>query len=200
MTDHTDQPQDQQPQPALSLSWQDMALVRIRPSDLARLLGVSRQTVSQWIAKGIVTQFPDGRLDPVRATREVIERGNPGTIRVRVLREAMAEARREFDKALAAKDAELAKVRTALAAAEGNAEEWFERIDLFERLLRRNAGTLRASATDAEFSDLLADFWFDTDSVQHRPGRFASTGGREVGESHHHEETTNDTPSPDTTR
>lgn len=178
MTDRSKQTQDPPPEPALSLSWQDMALVRIRPADLARLLGVSRQTVSQWIAKGIVTLLPDGRLDPVRATREVIERGNPGTIRVRVLREAMAEARREFDKALAKQAAEFA---AELAEARRDADAWFDHVELFTDALKRHAASLRATSTDAEFNDLVSDLWFE---FEHVHGRCASEGGGEAGDTY----------------
>lgn len=67
--------------------------IRVTQADFARMTGVSRQTVSQWVKLGkIKTVFPDGRLDPVRAAREVIRNTNPAKLRAKVFKVAAEDA------------------------------------------------------------------------------------------------------------
>ena len=56
----------------------DMLAVRLLPAEFARTVGVSRQTVSQWIKQGKVTLGADGRLDPTRAFRQLLRPLPPG--------------------------------------------------------------------------------------------------------------------------
>ena len=76
-------------QPTLSLSFAEVGRIRVRPAELARMLNVSRQTVSQWIQVGKVTLGADGKLDPTVATRQVIENSDPSRLRARVLKSAV---------------------------------------------------------------------------------------------------------------
>lgn len=67
--------------------------IRVTQADFARMTGVSRQTVSQWVKLGkIKTVFPDGRLDPVRAAREVIKNTNPTKLRAKVFKVVAEDA------------------------------------------------------------------------------------------------------------
>lgn len=67
--------------------------VRVQQADFARMTGVSRQTVSQWVKLGkIRSVYPDGRLDPARAAREVIKNTHPGKLRARLLKVAAEDA------------------------------------------------------------------------------------------------------------
>lgn len=50
---------------------------RIRQADLARLLGVSRATVSRAVRAGLIEPGPDGRFDPDEAVRQYHERARP---------------------------------------------------------------------------------------------------------------------------
>lgn len=86
--------------------------VRVQQADFARMTGVSRQTVSQWVKLGkIRSVYPDGRLDPARAAREVIKNSQPGKLRARLLKVAAEDAaalrtravdlQRQLDEALA---------------------------------------------------------------------------------------------------
>lgn len=68
----------------------DLIAIRVLPAQFARMMEVSRQTVSRWIHEGKVTLGPDGKLDPAKATREVIERTDPARLRARVLKQATA--------------------------------------------------------------------------------------------------------------
>ena len=67
--------------------------VRVTQADFARMTGVSRQTVSQWVKLGkIRSVYPDGRLDPARAAREVIKNTEPGKLRARLFKVAAEDA------------------------------------------------------------------------------------------------------------
>ena len=67
--------------------------VRVTQADFARMAGVSRQTVSQWVKLGkIRSVYPDGRLDPARAAREVIKNTEPGKLRARLFKVAAEDA------------------------------------------------------------------------------------------------------------
>lgn len=58
--------------PSLPFDLLHVAPVRLRPADLARLMGVSRARVSQLVAQGRITAFPDGSIDPNTAAAELI--------------------------------------------------------------------------------------------------------------------------------
>jgi hypothetical protein len=68
----------------------DLVALRVLPAQFARMCNVSKQSVSQWIKQGKVTLGPDGKLDPAKAAREVFERTDPGRLRARVFKSAMA--------------------------------------------------------------------------------------------------------------
>lgn len=70
----------------------DLVAMRVLPAEFARMVGVSKQSVSQWIKQGKVTLGPDGRLDPHKASREVLQRTDPARLRARVFKDAMAGA------------------------------------------------------------------------------------------------------------
>lgn len=167
MTDSTKQPQESSLQEALSFSWADMAPVRIRPAEFARLLGVSRQTVSKWIEKGIVTLLPDGRLDPVRAIRDVIRKADPATIRARLFREAMRSEQESIAASLRAKDERIAALVAELRESASDSDGWYERLEMFHESINKNASRLRAASTDEEFISLVADaYWESSDDYE----------------------------------
>lgn len=67
--------------------------VRVTQADFARMTGVSRQTVSQWVKLGkIRAVYPDGTLDPARAAREVIKNTDPSRLRAKIFRVATEDA------------------------------------------------------------------------------------------------------------
>ena len=69
----------------------ELMAMRMLPAEFARAVGVSKQSVSRWIRSGKVTLFADGRLNPVVALRQVIRHSEPGQLRSRWLRLAMAD-------------------------------------------------------------------------------------------------------------
>lgn len=65
--------------------------IRVRPAQFARMCDVSKQAVSQWIAQGKITLFPDGTLDPARAAREVMNNSDPTRLRAKLFRAAASD-------------------------------------------------------------------------------------------------------------
>ncbi len=68
----------------------ELLAVRMRPAQFASMCKVSRQTVSQWARKGWISVGPDGLVDPVAATRQLLKRADPARVRARIFREATA--------------------------------------------------------------------------------------------------------------
>lgn len=63
----------------------DMNL-RVRPAQFARMMSVSRQTVSRWIQDGKVSLGPDGKLNPKKAAEQVVNHTDPARLRARTLK------------------------------------------------------------------------------------------------------------------
>ncbi len=68
----------------------DLMAMRVLPAEFSRMVGVSKQTVSRWIHNGTVTLGPDGRVDPYKASREVIRNTDPARLRARVFKHAVS--------------------------------------------------------------------------------------------------------------
>lgn len=67
--------------------------LRVRKADLARMLGVTRTTVTRWHQAGIIQVSPDGLLDPRRAARQVLDHIDPARLRAKVLRPLVNDQR-----------------------------------------------------------------------------------------------------------
>jgi len=83
------------------------APIRLRPSDLAQLLGVSRARISQLTKTGRIKPFPDGTFCPSAVARELIRTENSKAARSKILvtiREEIDDARRRADEAITARD------------------------------------------------------------------------------------------------
>ena len=133
----------------LPLRPEDLTSIRVRPADFARAAGVSKQCVSGWIKRGIVTLGADGRLNPSEAGRQVIARADPARLRAKVFKLAASDlgklrARcREIEARLAEADADRAG---ALQAQEYRfSDRQAERLlDLQTQLVARVDGLLDA--------------------------------------------------------
>lgn len=78
-------------QPFLPFAETELLAVRLRPAEFARCIGVTKQSVSRWIADGKVTLGADGRLNPTAAMRQLLRTGDPGRIRARLIRQAFTD-------------------------------------------------------------------------------------------------------------
>lgn len=129
--------------------------VRVRPAEFARILGVSKQTVSVWIRGGKVTiNALDGLLDVRRAIQDVLRNTSPGRLRSRVLRQAVTDAL-ALRQNLASAEDRAAAVEAALAEARSmiaHLEKWIADGDRAEKafmhMIVGAADDLRASPTE----------------------------------------------------
>lgn len=140
----------------------ELLKVRILPAEFARLLGVSKQTVSQWIKKGHVSINPlDGRLDVTTAVQQVLRNTDPGRLRARVLRQAVEDVQSlrrtaaEADERVAAVQAQLADAQRKIRQAIAYSEDVDCMLDKALDLLRVREAEFRTSADSAEWAELV---------------------------------------------
>lgn len=158
---------DTTPQPELGFlaDHKDLLALRIRPAAFARMLGVSKQTVSTWIKQGKVTiNALDGLLDVRRAIQDVLRNTSPGRLRSRVLRQAVTDALELRENLARAENrAEIAEAALRVALEQvAHLERWTAdgdaHADTFRALLIEHAETLRATPPEA-WAQTLADLY-----------------------------------------
>lgn len=184
MTD-SPKPDDQQPenvQQSLSLlaDHKDLLRLRLLPVELAKVLNVTKQTISVWIREGKITPPSpiDGRLDAQAAVRQVLRNTPPGKIRARILRQATEDAQALRDNLVRAEDrAETAEaaLRDALEQI-AHLERWSADGDAhlvhLHALLIERAETLRATPPEAfeqAIDDLIDAAWDAVDVENGEP-------------------------------
>ncbi|RMG32528.1 MAG: hypothetical protein D6720_13150 [Gammaproteobacteria bacterium] len=122
---------------------EEVAGVRLRQAEIARLFGVTPAAVSQWVKRGKISTFPDGRIDPNRAARELAKNCDLNRLRAKPFRPLRQELEqlRERVRDLRQERAALIETRQALEdrladalAALGEQAAW---LDLFLEAVRR---------------------------------------------------------------
>lgn len=154
--------------------------MRVRPAQFARMVGVSKQTVSRWVREGKVTLGPDGKLDPAKASAQVVRTSDPARLRARAFRGPAAELA-ELRAKVASLESKLAAERAAAADRERAAE--FRAGDAAAAGLARLCDALEArfaEARDASARGSLAA-WLDglccVEFYQHASGCDCAAGG-----------------------
>lgn len=128
--------------------------VRVRPSELSRLMGFSRQSVSRWIRAGVFTVGADGRVDAAAAMRAIFLNVDAGKLRSRVLRSAFADleglrrAGAEADSRVAAIAQQLDQARRQAATWEGMADRYGRALAHLTRLIVAEAEELLPLSSD----------------------------------------------------
>jgi hypothetical protein len=146
-------------QPLLPFAETELLHVRILPSEFARSLGVNKSTVSRWLKAGTISAGADGRIDPQRATRQLLRNGDPGRFRARIIRQAfgdLAELRGQADRA-AGLERELAAAREDAEFHEAAAIEQIGVVDALLRHIRDDWGELHRLPTSAALAAI--DAW-----------------------------------------
>ena len=95
----------------------EKAGIRVTRAEFSRIMGCSKQAVTDWVRSGRITVGGDGRFDPRAAVSQLLRTGDPARLRLRIL-EPLA-------KELAAKERLIADLRRELA--ESREEADFER-------------------------------------------------------------------------
>jgi hypothetical protein len=151
-------------QPHLSFDPRDLMGMRVRPAAFARLCGVSRNAVSQWCRKGLVTLGPDGLLDPVRAVRELMRRGDPKVIRARVFRVALSDLE-DNRKRLEDARTQLECLEAQLAEARELARLFGAMVDAMPELLVSREADFRAAEGSQAWRELADQLYEDAEAA-----------------------------------
>ena len=66
----------------LSSNEQMLAGIRVTRAQFSRMMGCSRQAVTDWVNAGRLTVGADGRFDPCKAVADLLKTGDPARLRV----------------------------------------------------------------------------------------------------------------------
>lgn len=104
--------------------------IRVTRAEFSRMMGCSRQAVSDWVNTGRVTVGADGRFDPRQAVASLLKTGDPSRIRAKVL-EPLVKDIEHRDRRIFALESALASSNESSAFHEGSADELLQ---IFEKL------------------------------------------------------------------
>jgi transcriptional regulator with XRE-family HTH domain len=144
--------------------------LRVLPAQLARLAGVSRQTVSMWVKKGWVALGPDGRVCP-RAAIDGVLRHSGGRIRARALKpltDDLDSLRRQIKEQT--ERAEAAELQAQALAAELEQARASERLfmaisDQLDSLIREREADLRGTGDSEEWGGLVDELYEQAEAL-----------------------------------
>ena len=100
----------------------ESAGIRVTRAEFSRLMGCSKQAVTEWVKAGRITVGADGRFDPRHAVRSLLATGDPAKIRARVLAPLVAEMTNLHSRRVTL-EMKLAEATEAAAFHEGSADE-----------------------------------------------------------------------------
>lgn len=92
----------------------DLAGIRVTRAQFSRMMGVSKQAVTDWVKSGRIIVGADGRFDPRQAVARLLATGDPARLRAKVLAPLVAD--------IAGRDRRIAELETQLAAATEDAD------------------------------------------------------------------------------
>ena len=113
-SDHKAQTEAQSGRLPFSSSDAELAGIRVTRAQFARLMGVSKQAVTDWVKSGRIVLGADERFDPRQAVARLLATGDPARLRAKVL----APLTRD----IAARDAQIADLEAKLASAYDDVE------------------------------------------------------------------------------
>ena len=129
--------------------------IRVRPAQFARMCGVSRQAVSQWIKAGKVLLYPDGTLDPAVAARRVIECTDPARMRAKVFRVISDDAATMRGR-INQLEVDMSEAQRLADYHKKFADDTQFEYDTFRELLEARAGDLAAANTPEQVRVILS--------------------------------------------
>lgn len=130
--------------------------LRVRPAELARLWQVSKQAVSQWIKKGIITPHPDGSISPKKAMKQYLANTDGTRMRANFMKTITNEVDdlKATNQGIADQlDQTRAALQTALAVLAEQAA-WLQR---FAELVDEQTDKLRATPDDDAWAAVMED-------------------------------------------
>jgi len=152
----------------LPFNWIEAGRLRVNLAELAKIVGVTRQSTHGWAKRGLIRVGADGKVDPVEAIKAFVRNADPARVRTRFLRTAVLdhaqlrarveqlEAERDnFRTQLAAHRAEAE--RTAASAAFAAEDEFAAKIGGFCALLQNEFPALVDAHRGRRLDDALDD-------------------------------------------
>lgn len=133
----------------------DTGPIRVRPADLARLLNVSKQSVSQWVKNGKITIGSDGRIDPKLAVEQLLRNANPATLRAKMLRPLTDDVKKLQTK-IAQLEATLQDRENLLSWLDSEYDDLHDAFSQFENLIVEHEFAIRSTPNSNEFARLIA--------------------------------------------
>lgn len=135
----------------------DRSGLRLTRAEFARFLGVSKQTVGEWVTAGKISLGADGRLDPRQAVSQLLRNSDPARLRAKVL-EPLARD-------IGSLQRRVSELERALAAATEDAEfheecagELATQLNAFDNHLRNERDVLVTLPAD-KVIDSIHQWW-----------------------------------------
>lgn len=148
----------------------DLTGIRVTRAQFSRMVGVSKQAVTDWVKSGRITLGADHRFDPRQAVARLIATGDPARLRAKVLAPLVADITGR-DRRIADLEALVADLRDDAEFHEAAAAGLILMFDRLQEELVDAWPDLRAAPDDAGLAALLG--WLAT-ALEH--------GAAEAGE------------------
>lgn len=141
------------PAPAslLSSDQELLAGIRVTRAQFARIMGCSRQAVTEWVRAGRLTVGVDGRFDPRQAVASLLRTGDPARLRARVLQPLALELQ-SYRARIVELEAALGQAIRNTEVQRGQLAELAEEKEFFEGSSEEFAGVFEALKTELSAS------------------------------------------------
>lgn len=116
--------------------------IRVTRAQFARMMGCSRQAVTEWVRAGRLTVGADERFDPTEAVASLLRTGDPAKIRARVLAPLVRDLSTR-DREIERLRLQLAQIEAAAALAKSDADSAEEAADFAESACSGFSAVLR---------------------------------------------------------
>lgn len=136
----------------------DRSGLRLTRAEFSRFLGVSRQSVGEWVTSGKITLGADGRLDPRQAVSQLLRNSDPARLRARVLA-PLVQSVGDLQKRIAELEVALASAKEDAEFHEGAAAELIEQQNSLRCRLQDERADM-ASLPGCKVADAIAA-WLD---------------------------------------
>lgn len=118
----------------LSSDEAERAGIRVTRAEFSRMMGCSRQCVTDWVQSRRIVVGADGRFDPRQAVASLLRTGDPARIRAKVL-EPLVRDIGQRDRRIADLEAKLAAALEDAAYHEENVIEVLGKLEAFQQVL-----------------------------------------------------------------
>lgn len=133
----------------------DRSGIRLTRAEFARFLGVSKQTVTDWVKSGKVVLGADGRLDPRQAVSQLLRSSDPARLRAKVL-EPLARDVGIMQKKITDLERDLSAATEDASFHEECAGEMAKQLNTFDKRLREERDELVTLPTDKVIDSITA--------------------------------------------